>query len=132
MSRRSRRRPARRCAALTLVEVAVSVAILGGVIAGILVARARAFEAQRTAESMMTCVRLCAGKAAEFRAGLATVGEGDFDCPKGYRWSIRATALPDSMPRSIAGFEVSAFPADSEEIGVTAPVWICRDEKKTK
>lgn len=132
MPRRTRRTPASPRDGLTLVEVAVSVAILGGVIAGILVARARAFAAQHTAESMMTCVRLCAGKTAEFRAGLAAVGEGDFDCPKGYRWTIRAAALPDSVPRNLAAFEVRVFPTNAEDIGVTAPVWICREEKKAK
>lgn len=114
-----------RCArGVTLVEVAVSVAIMGGVITGILVARARAFAAQQTAESTLTCVRLCSAKSSEFRAGLAFVGEGDFDSPKGFHWIIRSAPLPDASPQSLAGYEVFVHPAGFAENGVTAPVWI--------
>ncbi len=116
--------PAGRRRGVTLVEVAVSVAILGGVIAGILAARGRAFAAQRAAEATLTSVRLCAAKAAEFRAGLASVGEGDIESPKGYRWTIRPATLPEGVPRTLAAYEVRVQPADSAEDGVSVPVWV--------
>lgn len=110
---RSRDRVALRRGGFTLLEVAASVAILGGVILGILVARNRALEAHTQADQILACTRLCAAEVAGLRAGFAGEGEGVFVTPSGrYEWRITASALPEGAPATaLTAYEVTVRPA---------------------
>ena len=114
-----------RAAGLTLIEVALSVAILGGVIAALLVARSRAMQAHMIANEMMTCTRLCATQVGALRAGVIKEGEGNFKTPTGYRWSIKRLTLDETMPKGLIAFEVHIIPpAHDDEAGVTVVLWL--------
>ncbi len=97
----------------TLVEVAASVAILGGVIVGILVARNHALEAHVQAAQILACTRLCAAQVAGLRAGFAGEGGGVIVTPSGtYEWRITASALPeDASAAPLTAYEVTVRPA---------------------
>jgi type II secretory pathway pseudopilin PulG len=107
------RRVLRRPRGFTLVEVAASVAILGGVILGILVARNRALTAHAEADQILACTRLCAAQVAALRAGFASEGEGKFVTPSGkYEWRITAFALPkDAASTDLTAYLVTVRPA---------------------
>ena len=109
---------------LTLVEVAVSVAILGGVIVGLLLARARAQESYNTANEVMISTRLCASQVARLRARLADEGEGVFSQPSGYTWRIARSALPDAEC-GLDAYEIHVTPASGEEAGgASVTLWL--------
>jgi type II secretory pathway pseudopilin PulG len=97
----------------TLVEVAASVAILGGVILGILIARNNAMAAHGEADQILVCTRLCAAQVAALRAGCAGEGEGRFVTPSGtYQWRITLSAPPeDSTAAALTAYEVAVWPA---------------------
>jgi len=107
------RRPLRGPRGFTLVEVAASVAILGGVIMGILVARNRALEAHAEAGQILACTRLCAAQVAALRAGFAREGAGEIVTPYGaYEWRITASAVQeDSASAALTAYEVTVRPA---------------------
>lgn len=107
--------------AFTLVEVAASVAILGSVILGILLARNRALEAHAEADQILACARLCATQVAALRAGCADLGKGEWETPSGrYEWRIRPAALPeDAASMALRAFEVSVRPAHAARVGAT-------------
>ena len=126
--RRSRR-------SFTLIEVAVSIAILGGVIAGMLVARGRALANSRAAQEIMTCTRLCASRVAAFRAGLVAEGEGAAAHASGYSLRITRGTLPDDAPPGLEAYEISvtAPPSLGENAGsVTVVVWRRSAEQSEK
>ncbi len=106
-------RALRRPGAFTLVEVAASVAILGGVIVGILVARNNALEAHTQADQILACTRLCAAQVAGLRAGFAGEGGGVFVTPSGtYEWRITASAISeDATAAALTAYEVTVRPA---------------------
>ena len=111
--------------AFTLIEVAASVAILGGVLAGALALRARARQAAYAAQETQTCAALCADRVAALRGGVTGVGRGSFRTPRGYRWSIRA--LRSAEATSSRRYEVSVRPPSGEaENGATVVVWVYR------
>jgi hypothetical protein len=95
------------------VEVAASVAILGGVILGILVARNRALTAHAEADQILACTRLCAAQVAALRAGFAGDGEGELVTPSGkYEWRITSFALPeDATATALTAYVVTVRPA---------------------
>jgi type II secretory pathway pseudopilin PulG len=97
----------------TLVEVAASVAILGGMILGILVARNNALEAHARADQILSCTRLCAGQVAALRAGCVGAGQGWLVAPSGtYEWRITVSAPPeDSTATALAPYNVAVWPA---------------------
>ena len=106
----------------TLVEVAASVAILGGVIVGILVARNNALVAHAEAGQILACTRLCAAQVAALRAGYAGEGEGVFVTPSGtYEWRITASALPeDTTSTALTAYDVTVWPATPARDNATA------------
>jgi hypothetical protein len=95
------------------VEVAASVAILGGVILGILVARNNALEAHTQADQILACTRLCAAEVAGLRAGFAGEGAGVIATPAGtYEWRITASAVSeDAAVTDLTAYEVTVRPA---------------------
>jgi type II secretory pathway pseudopilin PulG len=97
----------------TLVEVAASVAILGCMILGILVARNNALGAHARADQILTCTRLCAGQVAALRAGCVGAGQGWLVTPSGtYEWRITASAPPeDSTATALTPYNVAVWPA---------------------
>ncbi len=97
----------------TLVEVAASVAILGGVIVGILVARNNALTAHAEANQILACTRLCAAQVAALRGGFAREGEGVFVTPSGtYEWRITCSAPPAATTATaLTAYEVVVWPA---------------------
>ena len=110
----------------TLIEVAVSIAILGGAITGMLVARGRALANARLAQEIMTCSRLCASQVAAFRAGLVAQGEREVSQAQGYSLRITRGTLPDDAPAGLEAYEISvtAPPLPGEKAGsVTVVVW---------
>ena len=108
---------------LTLLEVALSAAILGGVVAGMLVARARARDAFHASQEMMISTALCASKVQEIRAGLVDVGDGECSGRPGYRWSARGSS--GDTPSGLEGYEVEITPpAHPEKSRVTVTLWL--------
>ena len=97
----------------TLVEVAASVAILGGVILGILVSRNNALLAHAEADQILACTRLCAAQVAALRAGFAGEGAGEFSTPSGkYEWRITASApQEEAASTALTAYEVTVRPA---------------------
>jgi hypothetical protein len=97
----------------TLVEAAASVALLGGVIVAILVARNNALEAHTEADQILACTRLCAAEVAGLRAGFAGEGTGVLVTPSGkYEWRITASAVPeDAAATVLTAYEVTVRPA---------------------
>jgi hypothetical protein len=95
------------------VEVAASVAILGGVILGILVARNRALAAHAEADQMLSCTRLCAEQVAALRAGLAGAGGGEVATPSGrFEWRITiSTMAEDPTTAALTAYHVTVRPA---------------------
>ena len=119
-------RAATKCAAggFTLVEVMASVAILAGVIVGLLVARASALQTCQLAQELMTCTRLCATQAAALRADLLGEGAGEFDSPKGYAWKTVREALPEDFPKGLQAFKITVLPPSRrDEAAVSVTVW---------
>jgi prepilin-type N-terminal cleavage/methylation domain-containing protein len=95
----------------TLVEVAASVAILGGVILGILIARNNALAAHVEADQILRCTRLCAAQVAALRAGFAREGQGRIVTPSGtYQWRITASPLVDSTATELTAYNVVVWP----------------------
>ena len=127
-NRMSRRRRVPLCG-FTLVEVAVSIAILGSVIVGLLVARGRSQHAFRVAKEVMICTRLCASRVAALRARLIGEGAGESLNPEGYSWRITRTVLPDGAPDGLQAYEVSVMaPASHADAGsVLVTVWLPRE-----
>ena len=116
-----------RALAFTLVEVAASVAILGGVIAGLLIARGRSLRTHQAARELMTCRQLCAARVAAVRAGVQPSGQGIMDYPEGYRWSVTAPELPEDAPERLCAYRVTVrAPAwgRAEVPSVSATVWM--------
>ena len=110
---------------LTLIEVGVSVAILGGVVVGLLAVRARALGSSVTANEMMTCSRLCASQVTQLRAGLLGEGEGTFARPAGYTWEITRSTLPEDAPVGLDPYEIRVTPASGDEAAAVAvTVWL--------
>jgi type II secretory pathway pseudopilin PulG len=107
------RRSVRGPLGFTLVEVAASVAILGGVIVGILVTRNNALAAHAEAGQILACTRMCAAQVAALRAGYAGEGEGVFVTPSGtYEWRITASALPEEATSpALTAYDVTVRPA---------------------
>lgn len=106
----------------TLLEVVVALALLGGVMAGLLAARVRAQHAHAVADQMMTCTRLCADRVAAFRAGVVDAGEGEFPSPAGYHWRI--AGVSGETPKDVAAYEIVVYPIDeSSEAAVRVVVW---------
>jgi hypothetical protein len=107
------RRSVRGPLGFTLVEVAASVAILGGVIVGILIARNNALVSHGEADQILACTRLCAAQVAALRAGCAGVGEGKFVTPSGtYEWRITSSALPAGpAATALTAYVVAVWPA---------------------
>ena len=113
--------------AFSLIEVAASVAIMGGVIVGLLLARSRSLESHRSAREIMTCTRICASRVAALRAGLAGTGEGPCSYPEGYRWTITPAELPEDATSGLRGYEVHVTaPSAGRGVGesVSATVWL--------
>jgi hypothetical protein len=108
----ARRRALGTRSGFTLVEVAASVAILGGVIVGILVARNNALTAHAEANQILACTRLCAGQVAALRGGFAHEGEGVLVTPSGtFEWRITASALPaETAATALTAYEVVVWP----------------------
>jgi len=105
-SRKTNTRRLRCSPGFTLIEVAASIAILGGVIAGLLVARTRAQETCRAAKEVMICTRSCAARVAALRARLVAEGEGEVLDAEGYSWRITRTVLPEDAPDGLEAFDV--------------------------
>ena len=115
----------RRRAAFTLLEVIVSIAILGGVITALLVARSSAQETHLIAAEMMTATRLANSIAAQVRAGVQPVGEGAYKEPFGYRWRVTALPTPDGGRKELRMYEVRVGPqAHETQAAVTLQVWL--------
>ena len=107
----------------TLVEVAVSIAILGSVIAALLVARARAVRAFRSAQERTHCARLAASIAAGARSDSMSIVRGRFSQPAGYEWEIdRQDMDDDTLPKGLRIVRVAVTPLDSES-GARATLW---------
>ena len=103
----------------------MSVAIMGGLIVGLLLARARGERTHAMANEMLACTEICASQVAALRADIAREGQGTFAYPQGYEWSIVRTALPDNAPKRLRAYEVSVRPpAGGETSGVSAVVWL--------
>ena len=83
----------RRCRALTLLEVIVSIGILSGVVAGMFALRSRARLSAHAAHEMLIADSLAASESARLRAGLTAEGEGTFAEPAGYRWRIQGQGV---------------------------------------
>jgi len=109
--------------AFTLVEVAASVAIVGLVVTGLLLARVRAQRAFGVAKEVTVCTELCASRISALRAGLAGEGEGEFVNPDGYTWRIVELAMDESAPEGVRGFEVHIMPPSDTE-GAAATIWL--------
>ena len=106
---------------LTLLEALASLAILGGVVVGVLTARQRAQEACRRAQETLVGARLCASLAARLRAGELGAAEGAAD-EAGYAWTIAPDALPADAPKGLEAFRVRVTPPSGEE-NAEATVW---------
>ena len=114
-----------RRAAFSLLEVIVSIAILGGVITALLVARSRAQETHIIAAQMLTATRLAASRAALVRGGTLGPGEGEFKEPSGFRWRVTAIPPVEGGAKDLRMMEVSVWPESHEaEAGVTLHVWV--------
>ena len=109
--------------AFTLVEVAASVAIVGIVVTGLLLARVRAQRAFGVARTVTICSELCASRISALRAGLAGEGAGEFVNPEGYTWQIVERAMDESAPEGVRGFEVHVMPPSGAE-GAAATIWL--------
>jgi len=94
----------------TLVEVAVSVAILGSVLTSLLVARGRAIQACSVAVETITAARLCASQAAALRGRMIGEGGGEFTRPSGYTWYVARSALPEDAPEGLDAFTLRVAP----------------------
>ena len=111
--------------AFTLLEAVAALAILGGVIVGLLLSRQRALDAARSARELLTCTRLCASRLALLRAGQLAEGEGDFASPEGFSWRVETATLPDDAPEGLAAFRVSVSPPSADAAsGAAATVWL--------
>lgn len=114
----------------TLFEVVASVAILGGVVVGLLAIQQRAQGACRLAQEIMTCTRLCAAQVALLRAGRLDRGEGEFTEPDGYTWQITSGVLPADVPDGLSAFRVRVSPGSGEKAGgVSVTIWLAKVEK---
>ena len=112
----------RRCQGLTLLEVALSAAILAGVAAGLLVARARAGRALHVAHEMMIANALVASQAAQLRAGLGVAAQGAFEHPAAYRYRAGGTA--QELPEGVAAYALRVVPpGNPDEAAVAIEVW---------
>ena len=109
--------------AFTLVEVVASVAILGLVVSGLLLARVRAQRAFSVAREVTICTELCASRVSALRAGLAGKGEGEFVDLRGYTWRIVEQAKEEGTPDGLSKFEVQVMPPSGME-GATATIWL--------
>jgi hypothetical protein len=106
---------------LTLLEAALSAALLGGVVAATLAARSRAAETAATARDTWVSTALAASRAAEVRAAMLDAGEGVSERPAGWTWAVG--------PASVAGAgarrrEVRAAPSGRDAAaGASLFVW---------
>jgi len=115
----------RRSAGFTLLEVIVSIAILGGVITALLVARSNAQETHLIASQMLTATRLASSRAALLRAGTMGPGEGAFIEPVGYRWRVTAIPPVEGGRKDVRMYVLTVWPEAHEvEAGVTMHVWV--------
>jgi len=119
------RSSAERGAGFTLLEVIVSIAILGGVITALLVARSSAQETHLIAAQMLTATRLAASRAALLRAGALGPGEGELTEPSGYRWRVTAIPPAEGGRKDVRMYDLRVWPeAHEAEAGVSLHVWI--------
>lgn len=116
---------ARRPAGLTLLEVVVSIAILGGVMVGVLKIRHRAQEMARIARENMTCTRLCAAQVALLRSGEVGEGQGTCDHSQAYNWTVTLEPLPEGAPKGLSAYRVLVSPPSADvSAGASAVVWL--------
>jgi len=110
---------------LTLLEVVLSIAILGGVVVGVLKIRQRAQESAQLARGNLICTRLCADQAALLRAGELGEGEGSCDHPQPHVWTVAREPLADDMPKGLSAYRVSVRPdSDDTTAAASVVVWI--------
>ncbi|MCD6415313.1 MAG: prepilin-type N-terminal cleavage/methylation domain-containing protein [Planctomycetes bacterium] len=125
MSKR-RRACAERRGGFTLLEVAASVAILGIVLATLLVAHGRSIQSYRVAAETMTAAHVCASQAAELRAHI--IGEGTGECfarNARYRWRIALAQLPEDAPEGLEAFTIRVSPPSGDaESSVAVTLWL--------
>jgi len=100
--------------------VALSAAILGGVVAGMLVARARAREAFHVAHELNISTGLCASRVAEFRAGIVGRGRGEFAEPSAFAWRIQESRK--KAPPGLQGRAVGVTPPGNRDAAETTIV----------
>lgn len=109
----------------TLVEVAVSVAILGSVITSLLVARGRAIQACNMAAETITAARLCASQAAALRGRVIGEGAGEFTRPPGYSWYVMRSTLPEDAPEKLEAFTIRVVPPSGNPGSIAAiTLWL--------
>lgn len=119
-----RRLPGARRRAFTLLEVVVSIAILGGVITALLVARSQAQEKHAIAAQTLTAARLASSQAALLRAGAVGPGEGTFAGSAGYRWRATAVSPTEGVSKDLRKYELRVWAeSHEEETAVTLHVW---------
>jgi len=109
--------------AFTLLEVLAAVAILGGVVVGVLLACQRARGVGVSANTTMTCARLCASLAARARRPGADLDEARFETPAGYTWFVTPESLPEGAPKGLEALRVSVVPVQGEGRGASVVVW---------
>lgn len=108
----------------TLVEVLTAVAILGGVIALLLVARNNALHTYAEAAQAQRCAQLCASQAAAFRAGEVFAGNGEFESAPGYKWVIEEIPAPDEAVSTIHAYRIRVLsPSQKEEATAEVVLW---------
>lgn len=115
-----------RLAGFSLLEVLAAVAIVGGVIVGVLAARQRAQASCLAAHRVTTSTRLCHSVIARLRAGQVGEGEGVFDGPGGWRWRIGRGPMQGGMPEALAAYRVEVLSPDDDTAGCAATVWMHR------
>ena len=131
-------RPAKRMSrreglGFTLVEVAASAAILGGIVVGLLLIQSRALRMYALAKEFMTSTRLCASQVTALRAGLASEGEGEFFHPAGYTWRIMRLGPSSDGTGRVERFEVEVTPpSEREEGGASVTIWLPVAEESQK
>jgi len=122
-SRRSGESGARR--GMTLLETVVAIAIVGSVLVGLLVARLRAFEAQRRAGEVLAAARTAASCVSALRAGAIGEGSGEGARPGPIEWSIARSEAPSDVADRLDSFTVRVrFSAGSPEGDLVLTVWL--------
>ena len=78
---------------LTLIEVALALAILSGMILALAQARHGLVRQEMRTRNRSTAIVLARSKAEEVKAGLAAVGIGRYDEHAGFAWGVRRRAV---------------------------------------